>query len=503
MISVFSRDDEGYVIRKDDDGTRSVNRLRHIGYYGRLSGSMGPKDAALGPDGEASSARDVPEAWKKAFLIGFGLLFISLSFLFDRPGDVWRGSIVILTSPANLLTDYIKLANTGAAFFNVGLMALLSAGLIHRSGAVITGPLIAGFFTVAGFSLFGKNLYNTLPIVLGIYLYARASGQPFDRLTLHCLLGTALSPLVSEFSFNLGLPLYLGMPMGVSAGALVGFALVPLSAHFFRIHQGHSLYNIGFTAGIIGMLFTAALRGFGIEISTLSILSSGNNAAFAAILFGISAVMLILGLLLIRGDLRGYKRLLSLSGTLPTDFPAISGMGHTLINMALMGILSTAYVLLLGGELSGPVIGGILTVVGFAAFGKHPRNALPVMAGVFLVNVVGIGPMNAPLALMGALFGTTLAPLAGRYGILAGVLAGALHMLLVGNVSFLHAGMNLYNNGFSGGFIAAALFPLLETLRGMREARKIQKAGEGKRTDGPEGAGTLPKRKTGRNADAQ
>ncbi len=488
MIVTRGRNGEVCVIRKDDDGKRSLSRLRHIGYYGRLSGSRGLRDVALRMEREESSARDVPEAWKKAFLIGFGLLFISLSFLFNRPGDVWRGSVIILTSPANLLTDYIKLANTGAAFINVGLMALLSVGLIHRSGAVITGPLIAGFFTVAGFSLFGKNLYNTLPIVLGIYLYARAVGQPFDRLTLHCLLGTALSPLVSEFSFNLGLPLYLGLPMGVFAGSLAGFVLVPLSAHFFRIHQGYSLYNIGFTAGIIGMLFTAALRGFGIEISTLSILSSGNNAAFAAILFGIFAVMLILGLLLSRGDLRGYKRLLSLSGTLPTDFQAISGTGHTLTNMALMGILSTAYVLLLDGELSGPVIGGILTVVGFAAFGKHPRNALPVMAGVLLVNVIGISPMNSPLALMGALFGTTLAPLAGRYGILAGVLAGALHMLLVGNVGFLHAGMNLYNNGFSGGFIAAALFPLLDTLRGMREARNLQKKGKRKQTDGPEGA---------------
>jgi len=94
------------------------------------------------------------------------------------------------------------------------------------------------------------------------------------------------------------------------------------------------------------------------------------------------------------------------------------------------------------------------------------------MAGVFLISLFGIHPMNAPTALLAALFGTTLAPLAGRYGVLAGVLAGALHMLLVGNVSFLHAGMNLYNNGFSGGFIAAALFPLLDALRGMRQAGK-------------------------------
>ena len=464
--------------RKDKDRKRSLNRLRHIGYYGRISGNKGLRDVALRRDGEAPYVRDVPEPWKQAFLLGFGFLFILLSFLFDRPEDIWRGSLTILTSPANLLTDYIQLANTGAAFFNVGLMALLSAWLIRRSRAKVTGPLIAGFFTVAGFSLFGKNLYNTLPIVLGIYLYARAAGQPFNRLTLHCLLGTALSPLVSEFTFNIGLPLYLGLPMGIFAGALAGFVLVPLSVHFFRIHQGHSLYNIGFTAGIVGMLFTATLRGFGIEINTVSILSSGNNAAFAAILFGIFSVLLFLGLLLARGDLRGYGRLLSLPGTLPTDFPVVSGMGHTLLNMALMGTLSTAYVLLVGGELSGPVIGGIFTVVGFAAFGKHPRNALPVMVGVFLVNLFSVHRMNAPLALLGALFGTTLAPLAGRYGVLAGVLAGALHMLLVGNVGFLHAGMNLYNNGFSGGFIAAALFPLLDALRGMRAARETQKTPE-------------------------
>ncbi len=456
---------------KDEGRKRSLNRLWRIGYYGWILRRRGLRDA-VSPQGEAAQARDVPEGWKLAFLLCFGLLFMLLAFLFNSPAEIWRGSLTLLTSPANLLTDYIQLANTGAAFFNVGLMALLSAGFIRLSGAEVTGPLIAGFFTVAGFSLFGKNLYNTLPIVLGVWLYARASRQPFGRLALHCLLGTALSPLVSEFTFNLGLPVYLGLPLGVLAGALAGFVLVPLSVHFFRFHQGNSLYNIGFTAGIIGMLFAAALRGFGVEINALLILSSGNNTAFGAILFGIFAALLLLGLLLERGKPRGYGRLLSLPGTLPTDFPAISGMGLTLMNMGIMGCLSTAYVLLVGGELSGPVMGGIFTVVGFAAFGKHPRNALPVMAGVFLISLFGIHRMNAPTALLAALFGTTLAPLAGRYGVLAGVLAGALHMLLVGNVSFLHAGMNLYNNGFSGGFIAAALFPLLDALRGMRQAGK-------------------------------
>ena len=468
------------VTRKDEGRKRSRSRLRRIGYYGRITGEKGLRgvsayrDGAL-PDSVQAAVREVPERWKHAFLLGFGALFIALAFLFNTPFDIWKGSVSILSKPANLLTDYIQLANPGAAFLNVGLMALLSAGLIRLARADITGPLIAGFFTVAGFSLFGKNLYNSLPIVLGISLYAKAAKQPFERLILHCLLGTALSPLVSEFSFNLGLPLYLGLLLGILAGMLSGFVLVPLSVHFFRFHQGFSLYNIGFTAGIVAMLFTAVLRGFNIEINTVSILSRGNNPAFSAVLFGIFLLMLFLGLLLCRGSLRGYGGLLALPGTLPTDFTAVSGMGLTLFNMAVMGILSTGYVLLLGGELSGPVIGGIFTVVGFSAFGKHPKNALPVLAGVFLVSLFNRDGMNSPLVLLAALFGTTLAPIAGRYGILAGVLAGVLHMLLVGNVSFLHAGMNLYNNGFSGGFIAAALFPLLDALQGMREARKAGK----------------------------
>ena len=49
---------------------------------------------------------------------------------------------------------------------------------------------------------------------------------------------------------------------------------------------------------------------------------------------------------------------------------------------------------------------------------------------------------------MAALFGTTLAPTAGQYGVVAGILAGFLHMSLVTNIGFLHAGMNLYNNRF-------------------------------------------------------
>ena len=33
------------------------------------------------------------------------------------------------------------------------------------------------------------------------------------------------------------------------------------------------------------------------------------------------------------------------------------------------------------------------------------------------------------------------------------------------NVAFLHGGINLYNNGFAGGFVASFLVPLLDFLK--------------------------------------
>lgn len=420
----------------------------------------------------AAQAKDAREKPLRQFFLCLSFALILFAFFFNTPAQIWSGSLIILSSPANLLTDYFQLANIGAALVNVGLMTLLSLGLINRSGAALSGPVIAAVFTVAGFSLFGKNLYNSLPIILGVWLYARAARLPFRQFIAQGLFGTALSPLVSEFSFNAGLPLIPGVMLGVMAGTLAGFMLVPLSMQCLRFHGGFNLYNTGFTAGLIGMIFMAVLRGFGVEIDTVSILSSGHNPAFSAFLLGLSSALLLFGLAMNGWRLRGFWELLKLPGVLPTDFTAVSGIGPTLINMGLLCALATGYVLALGGELNGPVIGGIFTVVGFGACGKHVRNAVPVMAGVFIVSQFNIHDTASTFALMAALFGTTLAPIAGRYGPAAGILAGALHVSLVSNISFLHAGMNLYNNGFSGGFIAAALHPLFSALLAVRQARK-------------------------------
>ncbi len=406
------------------------------------------------------------------FLISIGASFMALAFAFNSPAEIWQGMLKILFSPANLLTDYIQLANPGATLFNVGLMTLFTISNIRLNKLPVTGSIIAGIFTMIGFSFFGKNLYNTLPIILGVFLYAKIVGQPFGEYVLHSMFGTALSPLVSAFSFSLGFSLPVGMALGIASGLFAGLIIVPLSLRFLHFHKGYSLYNIGFTAGIIGMFFMAVLNGFGMEVKAVSILSKGRNLPFTLMLATLFLWIFLIGLRVNHWKLKGYARLCRMSGVLPTDFLAERGFGVTLINMSLLGILSVGYVLVMGGELNGPVIGGIFTVVGFGAYGKHIKNVLPVAAGVTLANLLNVHEISESFTLIAALFGTTLAPIAGRYGIIAGVIAGFLHMALVTNVGFLHAGMNLYNNGFSGGFVAALLYPLLDTLDQVRQVRK-------------------------------
>lgn len=286
------------------------------------------------------------------------------------------------------------------------------------------------------------------------------------------LFGTALGPLVSEISFNLGLPIYQGVLCGILAGFISGFFMPVLAQRFFHFHKGFCLYNTGFTAGIIATLCTAIFRSFGFEVDTVHLISQGNNKPLSLFLFLIFAAMLIVGLIFNRWSFRGCGALMKESGRGVSDFIKSHSHGPVFINMSLLGIIFTIYILLVGGELNGPVIGGIFTIVGFGVSGKHLKNVLPILAGVYLVSHFSVHDVSSTAALLAALFGTSLSPISGHYGLAAGVIAGGIHAMLTANISFLHAGMNLYNNGFSGGFVAAITIPIFEKLREMKNEKK-------------------------------
>ena len=58
-----------------------------------------------------------------------------------------------------------------------------------------------------------------------------------------------------------------------------------------------------------------------------------------------------------------------------------------------------------------------------------------------------------------------LAPIAGQYGILAGILAGILHYSIVSFTSSWQGALNLYNNGFASGIVAGFLVNIFDVLK--------------------------------------
>ena len=137
--------------------------------------------------------------------------------------------------------------------------------------------------------------------------------------------------------------------------------------------------------------------------------------------------------------------------------------------MGVIGLFSTFYLVLIGGDINGPTIGGLFTIIGFGCFGKHLLNIIPVMLGATIGAAISVFNITDEGILLAILFSTCLAPIAGKFGWKIGIITGMLHVALVSNVGYLHGGLNLYNNGLAGGFVAMIILPIITTFK--REVR--------------------------------
>lgn len=405
--------------------------------------------------------QDQQEKYVSVTMLAFALSLVGFGFLRDTPSNIIQGLIAIICSPSGLIMDSVMVGGVGAAFVNAGLVMLLSIALFRWTGQSLTGISVACLLLMAGFSLFGKDILNIIPILLGGALYSAYKKESFGHHVHVSLFGTALAPVVTEIALLGG---WVNLVIAVAVGMLIGFLLPAVAKYTMRVHQGYNLYNIGFTAGLVGMVLVSLMKSFGLRFDDRLVWSTGNNITFLLFLLVQFGLMIALGFCWHTGGLRVLSDLTRHSGRAMTDFIAISGYPVTLINMGVTGLAGTAYVLCVGGELNGPTIGGIYTICGFGAYGKHLKNIVPVMLGVVASSAFTVWDLNDPGVLLAALFSTALAPIAGRYGWKWGMTAGAVHAAVVLNTSVLHGGLNLYNNGFAAGLICVMLLPLLDTV---------------------------------------
>lgn len=400
--------------------------------------------------------------------LGYCALLVLLAFLLDKPAQIWAGLQTILTSQSVLITDYVALGGVGAALVNSALVVLSSLLIMYLAGDPLNGSTLSTLGLMAGFSLFGKNFFNIWPIIFGSFLSAKVRKVPFASCSNPGLMASTLGPLVSFVCFSQNHPYH--PVLGIFLGVLIGFVVPPLSQRTFRVQNGMNLYNIGFACGLTAMVLMPVLHAMGIDPSTVSIWSGEYTLPLGLFVAGLCLFCLIAGFFFAgkppKEIGRCYLALLRETGRTPCDFLVAHGGGAVLVNMGVNGLLCLGYLALIGGDVSGPTLGCILTVMGFSAAGKHARNILPIMAGVALGGLTMEWSVTNPASQMAALFGTTLAPIAGCFGAPAGVLAGFLHGSVVLRTGGFVGGVNLYNNGFSGGLVALFLPPILSALPG-------------------------------------
>lgn len=401
----------------------------------------------------------------------YGLLFIFagsilLFSLIVEPIDrVYKGYMAILTSPGQLLTDYIELGGIGATFLNASTVMLAALLFMWAAGIVFDSLMIASIFTLFGFSLFGKNLFNSLPISWGVTIYYRLHKESPDHFIKYKFFGAALGPVVSYLCFGMGLPMVQGFLLSYMVGVFIGFILPVLGRTFSSFHQGYTLYNIGFTCGIIGLFIQGILKSFALEVKSVTMVNMDQNIRIIVLVYMFFIGSLLWGIHLDKSKFGDFKSLVKSSGRAPSNFIEEYGLGATLINMGLLGIFYTSFVIIDRQPLNGPILGGIFTIFGFGAAGKHVRNVIPVLIGAIIAYEINVYEPHSVGSMVTVLFASNLAPIAGRYGFIAGMFAGLVHVAIVSGVGVLHGGLNLYNNGFAGGFVALTMVPIIEEVR--------------------------------------
>jgi hypothetical protein len=190
----------------------------------------------------------------------------------------------------------------------------------------------------------------------------------------------------------------------------------------------------------------------------------------------LAGIALLLAISSWQDIVQGYALILMHPSILVTDYLRVAGLYPTLLNVWISTFAAIYIYQAQKTPLTGSMIAGILTITGFAFFGKNLLNTLPIWFGFFLYTKAnrlhlkdslgtfffssGIAPIFSFL-----LFGTTL-PLyfSIPISLIAGTLTGFLVPIIASLTSKFHQGFNLYNTGFAIGFIAMLHGALLRAL---------------------------------------
>lgn len=210
---------------------------------------------------------------EKDYLLLMGLATFMYAMMMPDSSGWLAAYVKLLSHQTYLLHDFFAVAGSVATFVNAAVHFMIAYYLNVRNNLThLTGFQLAAVGIFVGHSFFGTHPLNILPIIVGVVCYAHWSGQSFKIYTSQSLFATSMAPVVSYLMFGQTFSWFWCI-LAILVGLLIGFITPPLAEAFLKFHQGYTLYNIGFTAGIIGLMIYAMGRYLGFEVPNVFELS--------------------------------------------------------------------------------------------------------------------------------------------------------------------------------------------------------------------------------------
>lgn len=411
--------------------------------------------------------------------------FLTAAFLIaavcmpDR-GQMLTGLWQILSNPCKISTSFFAVGGYAATFLNMGLVALVCLALFVGLKATANNVSTLAFILTLGFSSWGITVLNLIPTMLGVALYCAVRHEKLSANVNAMLFSTGIAPLITELMVRypnaeaVGFT-PAGIALGLGVGLLIGFFLPAGLPNAPKVHHGFDLYSAAVPVGMTAFFLQAVLyKTMGVALpaapaaETLQIASPVIANVFCCVVFGLC----ILWALLLGCRPKDYWKLL----TAPDQVSSVSaacGKAVFLMNVGVYGLFILAYYNLIGATFNAVTFGIIFCMLACCNSGSHPGTVWPLMVGYAIASFLfgwlsGLaggsfgGALNAQAIAVGLCFCNGLSPISAKYGWKYGILAAALHYVLVTSVPNLHGGYCLYNGGFTAAFICLLLIPILQ-----------------------------------------
>jgi len=436
----------------------------------------------------------------RLFFTFISLCFIVAAFFVPDRNKMFTGLFEIMTQTCKISTNYFALGGVSATFLNMGLVGIFCTLLVCLPGAKPNQVTTLGVLLTIGFASWGMNLLNMIPTILGVCLYAAVKKESLGAVSNAMLYSTGIAPLISDLLFRypgtdyMGFN-WLGLGLALFIGLVIGFFLPAGLAHAPICHKGYDHYSAALPVGLTAFFLRAVLYKImggtlpAAPVYETPVASWLNTNVFCFVVFGLC----IVAAFLMGCTPKKYWELMKDSGH-GVSFTAKYGYAPFLMNVGVFGLMIVGYYNLAGAisgnatVWTGMTFGIVFCMLSTCNSGSHPRNVLPIMVGYMATSLLfgwifqALGgekfafAMGSQTMLIGLCYANGLSPISGKYGFGYGILAGALHYLLVAAVPDTHGGFLLYNGGFTAALICLMLVPQLEKFCKTKEERKLAKA---------------------------